>query len=149
MDLYYTGAWFHYLCKNVTVTHNAHKAMISDPTPGALQTEHADSTWIRSGYFMKWAVESSLGPQITLLCFGASHYLKERFQRIPPSSIPHSIALDPYGLFAVITEELSIQMDNTLWDLMSVFRNIESVSWVPTFLSALLIFIEYHNSCRR
>lgn len=89
--------------------------------------EQSDSTWLRSGYFMRWAVDQSRDSQVTLLCFGASHYLKERLQRIPLSSIPDSVALDPYSLFAIIAEELSIQMDNTVWDLMSVFRQIESV----------------------
>lgn len=72
-------------------------------------------------------MDSNHDPEVTLLCFGSSHYLKERLQRIPPSSISKSVALDPYSLFAIILEELSLQMDNTVWDVMGVFRDIELV----------------------
>ncbi|KAJ5760679.1 hypothetical protein N7520_007835 [Penicillium odoratum] len=123
---FYIGAWFHYLCKNVTVAHDFHgKAAISDPRPGAMRLEHGDSTWIRSGYFIRWKLNLNHDPEVTLLCFGASHCLKERLQQIPTSSIPNSLALDPYSLFAIILEELSLQMDNTVWDVMDVFRDIE------------------------
>ncbi|PIG82898.1 hypothetical protein AARAC_011528, partial [Aspergillus arachidicola] len=122
----YNCSWFHYLCKNITVTHDAHgKARISDPRPGAPQMQHGDSTWIRSGYFLRWAVGSNRDPEVTLLCFGASISLKGRLQDIPPSSIPTNVVRDPYSLFAIILEELSLQMDNTVWDVMDVFRHIE------------------------
>lgn len=122
------GSWFHYLCKNITVTHDAHgKARISDPRPGAPQMQHGDSTWIRLGYFLRWAVSWTRDPEVTLLCFGASISLKGRLQDIPPSSIPTNVVRDPYSLFAIILEELSLQMDNTVWDVMDVFRHIELV----------------------
>ncbi|GJP90844.1 uncharacterized protein AlacWU_03743 [Aspergillus niger] len=110
----YNCSWFHYLCKNITVTHDAHgNAQISDPRPGAPQMQHGDSTWIRSGYFLRWAVSSNRGPEVTLLCFEASKSLKERLKDISPSSIPTNVVRDPYSLFAIILEELSLQMDNT------------------------------------
>ncbi|XRM46719.1 hypothetical protein ABZX51_009748 [Aspergillus tubingensis] len=122
----YNCSWFHYLCKNITVTHDAHgNARISDPRPGAPQMQHGDSTWIRSGYFMRWAVSSNRGPEVTLLCFEASKSLKERLKDISSSSIPTTVVRDPYSLFAIIFEELSLQMDNTVWDVMDVFRQIE------------------------
>ncbi|PYH64274.1 uncharacterized protein BO88DRAFT_491489 [Aspergillus vadensis CBS 113365] len=122
----YNCSWFHYLCKNITVIHDAHgNARISDPRPGAPQMQHGDSTWIRSGYFLRWAVGSNCGPEVTLLCFEASKSLKERLKDISPSSIPTNVVHDPYSLFAIIFEELSLQMDNTVWDVMDVFRQIE------------------------
>jgi hypothetical protein len=46
------GAWFHYLCKNITVTRDAHgKAWISDSRPGAPQLKHGldvDTIWVFS-----------------------------------------------------------------------------------------------------
>lgn len=83
--------------------------------------QHGDSTWIRSGYFLRWAVSSNRGPEVTLLCFEASKSLKERLKDISPSSIPTNVVRDPYSLFAIILEELSLQMDNTVWDVMDVF----------------------------
>ncbi|KAJ9293509.1 hypothetical protein DTO271G3_7774 [Paecilomyces variotii] len=122
----YNCAWFHYLCKNITITRDSHdRAQISDPRPGAPQLQHGDSTWIRSGYFLRWAVDSSHDPEVTLVCFEASVSLKERLQQIPPSSISSSVIPDPYSLFAIILEELSLQMENTVWDVMDVFRQIE------------------------
>ncbi|BCR99689.1 uncharacterized protein AKAW2_50031S [Aspergillus luchuensis] len=122
----YNCSWFHYLCKNITVIHDAHgTARISDPRPGAPQMQHGDSTWIRSGYFLRWAVGPNCGPEVTLLCFEASKSLKERLKHISPSSIPTNVVRDPYSLFAIIFEELSLQMDNTVWDVMDVFRQIE------------------------
>ncbi|GKZ44962.1 hypothetical protein AbraIFM66951_007307 [Aspergillus brasiliensis] len=122
----YNCSWFHYLCKNITVTHDAHgNARISDPRPGAPQMQHGDSTWIRSGYFLRWAVSSNRGPEVTLLCFEASKSLQQRLQDLSPSSIPSNVVRDPYSLFAIILEELSLQMDNTVWDVMDVFRQIE------------------------
>ncbi|GFF58026.1 hypothetical protein IFM62136_03646 [Aspergillus lentulus] len=122
----YNCAWFHYLCKNITVARDAHgKAWISDPRPGAPQLKHGDWTWIRSGYFLRWAVDSKQDPEVTLICFGASISLKERLQQIPSSSISNSVVRDPYSLFAIILEELSLQMDNTVWDVLDVFRHIE------------------------
>ncbi|KAA8651688.1 uncharacterized protein ATNIH1004_000584 [Aspergillus tanneri] len=122
----YNCAWFHYLCKNITITRDAlGRAWISDPRPGAPQLQHGDSTWIRSGYFLRWAVGSNRDPEVTLLCFGASLSLEERLQQIPPQSISSSVIHDTYSLFAIILEELSLQMDNTVWDVMDVFRHIE------------------------
>jgi hypothetical protein len=122
------GAWFHYLCKNITVTRDAHgNAWISDPRPGAPQLKHGDWTWIRCGYLLRWAVDSNHEPEVTLICFGASISLKERLQQIPSSSISNSVVRDPYSLFAIILGELSLQMDNTVWDVLDVFRHIELV----------------------
>ncbi|KAF4152776.1 hypothetical protein CNMCM6069_001601 [Aspergillus lentulus] len=102
----YNCAWFHYLCKNITVARDAHgKAWISDPRPGAPQLKHGD--WTNADLF--WGVNS----------------LKERLQQIPSSSISNSVVRDPYSLFAIILEELSLQMDNTVWDVLDVFRHIE------------------------
>ncbi|EAW16749.1 uncharacterized protein NFIA_000930 [Aspergillus fischeri NRRL 181] len=122
----YNCAWFHYLCKNITVTRDAHgKASISDPGPGAPQLKHGDLTWIRSGYFLRWAVGSNRDPEVTLICFEPSISLKERLQQIPSSSISNSVVRDPYSLFAIVLEELSLQMDNTVGDVLNVFQHIE------------------------
>lgn len=73
-------------------------------------------------------MDSARDPEVTLICFEASISLKERLQQIPPSSISSSVVRDPYSLFAIILEELSLQMDNTVWDVMDVFRHIEFVT---------------------
>jgi hypothetical protein len=129
------GALFHYLCKNITVTRDAHgKTWISDPRPGAPRLKHGDWTWIRSGYFLRWAMDSDREPEVRLIRFGASISLKERLQQIPSSSISNSVVLDPYSLLAIILEELSLQMDSTVWDVLDDFRHNELVFWTPTLV---------------
>jgi hypothetical protein len=122
------GSFFHYLCKNITISRDADgKTWIAEPIPGAPQVEQGDSSWIRSGYFLRWAVDSNSDPEVTLICFEGSGYIKERFEHIPPSLILSSVVLDPYSLFAIILDDLSLQMDNTVWKLLEVFRPIELV----------------------
>lgn len=125
----FQGSWFHYLCKNVTIAEDSDgKSSISDPRQNEPKLEHSDSTWIRSGYFLHWAEDSNSDPEVTLLCFESSPYLKERLRQIPPTSISTSVALDPYSLFVIVMEELSLQMDDTVWEVMDIFRNVELVS---------------------
>lgn len=105
---------------------------------------------MRSGYFLRWAVDSATNPEVTLICFDSSFYLKERFQQVPPSAIPMTAILDPYSLFVIILEELSLQMDNVVWDVTSVFRGVELVNpaqIIPTQLR--LTLSEYFDDCEK
>ncbi|KAJ5984403.1 hypothetical protein N7481_006502 [Penicillium waksmanii] len=146
------GAWFHYLCKNVNVTGSSQKPAIAEPNlkEGIPVLDQSDSSWIRSGYFLRWAVDSATNPEITLICFDSSFYLKERFQQVPPSAIPMTAIPDPYSLFVIILEELSLQMDNVVWNVMSVFRGVELVNLAPTVSTRLRLTLpEYFDDCKK
>lgn len=123
------GAWFHYLCKNVTLNRENGNVKIYDPVPGQKfpPLAQGDSSWIRSGYFLRWSNDHSSDSEVTLVCFESLLQLKLRFQNMQASSVGNSIARDPYSLFAIIFEQLADQMDATVWDLMDVFRPIELV----------------------
>ena len=126
------GSWFHYLCKNVTLYRraNAH-VWIGDPRQGVPQLRQADATWIRAGFFLRWIAEPDRPPQVTLICFEASSSLKQRFGRLQSMAACNDALNDPYSLFAVILDELSLQLDNTVWNLSEVFRGIELVRQGP------------------
>lgn len=118
------------MCKNVTIAEDSDgKSSISDPRQDEPKLEHSDSTWIRSGYFLRWAEDSSRGPEVTLLCFESSPFLKERLQQISPTSISTTVALDPYSLFVIVMEELSLQIDDTVWGAVNIFRDVELVPY--------------------
>lgn len=54
--------------------------------------------------------------------------MKERFRMISPSSMLTGAVSDPFTLFVIILEELSLQMNNTFINVGDVFRQIEEVS---------------------
>jgi hypothetical protein len=121
------GAWFHFLCKSVSVKHANDEAWISDPRPGLSQMDHADGTWIRSGFFLQWKRSGKNPPQITLLCFEASSVLKSRLYKLPFATVNESAARDPLSLFVIILDDLSRQLNLTVWDVSSVFGEVETV----------------------
>ena len=122
------GSWFHYLCKNITVHREAdEQPSVYDPRTGGRQQEYADWTWIRSGYILRWAENTDRRPQVTFICFGASLSLEQRFRRLPSSPLCRSVTDDPYSLFAIVLDDLSLQMDNTVWGISDVFGSIELV----------------------
>lgn len=90
-----------------------------------------DGTWNRSGFFLRWAnpdqANTNRDPEVTLICFQAPDFLRQRLLQIPTLSFCRGVVLDPHCLFVVILNELSRQMDHTTWDLSDVFRDIETV----------------------
>jgi hypothetical protein len=73
---------------------------------------------------------------MTLICFGASISLQQRFERLASNSTWRDAVHGPYNLFVIILDELFIQADGLVWSLSDVFRAIEEVS---TVLSPLLV----------
>jgi hypothetical protein len=64
---------------------------------------------------------------VTLICFGASRQLKQRFEHfLQPMAWQDSLD-DPYSLFAVVLDEFSLQLDATVWSVSRVFGRIETV----------------------
>jgi hypothetical protein len=109
--------------------------------PGAsIHHNQMDWSWIRAGFFLKWFPLSSSYPSnhtcMTLICFGASISLQQRFERLASNSTWRDAVHDPYNLFVIILDELFIQADGLVWSLSDVFRAIEEVS---TVLSPLLV----------
>lgn len=119
------GAWFHFMCKNLEIQADA----FGNPSVAGNRSQ-ADWQWIKSGFFLKWGPVNSVTrkPSVTCICFAASAALEQRFQML--LSKPHcdQILKDPYVVFGVILEQLFVQMDSQVWNVLSVFRQIEQVS---------------------
>jgi hypothetical protein len=109
-----------------------------------------DWSWIRAGFFLKWfPLDSSNASNhscTTLICFGASISLQQRFERLASNSTWTDAVCDPYNLFVIILDELFIQADGLVWNLSDVFRAIEEVS---TVLPPLLVHFQYHIDADR
>ncbi|KFY83638.1 hypothetical protein V498_07911 [Pseudogymnoascus sp. VKM F-4517 (FW-2822)] len=123
-------SWFHFLCKNVTVRlFEGLDPQIVNPHHDSLPQSQADWSWIRAGFFLKWL--PSQGPNssnqscVTLICFGASIQLQQRFERLASNSAWRDAVSDPYNLFVIILDELFLQMDGIVWNLSDTFRAIE------------------------
>jgi hypothetical protein len=124
------GSWFHYLCKNITLRHQADGASwIADPRQGqdVPRLRQADWTWVRSGYFLRWRAKPNSNTEVTLICFEAASDLKQRFRHLKlPESCENALN-DPWSLFVVVLDELFLQMSRTVWDVSHVFGDIEMV----------------------
>ncbi|PGH17453.1 hypothetical protein AJ79_01053 [Helicocarpus griseus UAMH5409] len=122
-------AWFHYLCKNIT-THRSpanNQVYISGVLSGEPQFTQGDDSWILCKYFLRWdsGPESASAGQVTLICFGVPPLsnLRLRLSRLP--STWEEVLIDPYALFVIALDELSVQQDALVWGLNDIFRGME------------------------
>ncbi|KAL2862623.1 uncharacterized protein BJX67DRAFT_385431 [Aspergillus lucknowensis] len=121
----YRCCWFNFLCKNITVQEAPESGLlIRGPSYGVPELRQSDLTWIRSGFFLRWPIDSKLESHLTLISFGCDT-ASQRLRRISLGAVRDGVLRDPLSLFVVILHELSAQMDRTVWDLSDVFRGIE------------------------
>jgi hypothetical protein len=64
---------------------------------------------------------------VTLVCFGPSHPLVNRFLRLAAHDGWRDAVADPYGLFVIVLNELFLNTSGILWRLSDVFRSFEMV----------------------
>lgn len=123
------------------------QAWISDPRQEALRQDQADWTWARSGFFLRWTRSQNHPRQVTMLCFETSSLLQQRQRSLSSAAVLESSLIDPLSLFVIVVNDLSRQMDIAVWDISSIFGNIESVS-VPA--EASVVRCSYLSKpCRR
>ncbi|TKA61518.1 hypothetical protein B0A49_08339 [Cryomyces minteri] len=94
-DEHGTGtSWFHFLAKNLTVQRLDNRLRIVDPYPSShpLHRSQVSYNWIKSGYFLSSGSAGNAG--VTLVCFGASQALVQRFERL----LPHPAWEDSFNL---------------------------------------------------
>lgn len=76
---------------------------------------------------MKW---NKTGGNIFLCCFGTFPKIEDRLRRFVENTDNVRTALyDPYTLYVIILDELHAQMDQAVWDLISVFNGAERVRY--------------------
>jgi hypothetical protein len=166
------SAWFHFLCKNITVERNPanprhveiRNQNFRSDTKGLSQE---DFSWIRSAFFLK--VESPgegekkmhypgiLTPTdnnhtngtVTLICFGASDALRNRFAGLLKHRVWEDVFMDPWVLLDITLDELYLQMDAISWSLSEVFGGMESRvltrAQVPGHAAERIDFVGMHN----
>ena len=124
------GAWFHFLSKDIGVAEDQNGIpLIRDRSPLQSPLSQSDYGWSRAGFFLTWtsATDCSASSSLTLICFGAQPSLVRRFESMKLPTDWKGSSIDPYSLFAVVLNDLFLQVDGTLWSLASVFRHIELV----------------------
>jgi hypothetical protein len=140
MKLTLQACWLHYLCKSVDIEDGSNGVeefpQITDHHPDQEIELHKLSqqnwTWLRAGFFLKWGPPKKRTPNgtlinpVTLLCFGASQAMKNRFGRVP-NGPTWRMDIDPFQLFVIVLDELFQEMDKQVWNLSDVFRGIEHV----------------------
>ncbi|OJJ56152.1 hypothetical protein ASPSYDRAFT_157429 [Aspergillus sydowii CBS 593.65] len=117
--------WFNYLCKNITVIPGP-EPVIADPRiKDSNAIRQSDFTWMKSAFFLRWPIDPTASPGISLICFGG-HMVINRLQTLTYSAVKNGIIHDPLSLFVVILNRLSAHMNNAVWDLSKVFAGIET-----------------------
>ncbi|KAL2354960.1 hypothetical protein BJ546DRAFT_1061247 [Cryomyces antarcticus] len=119
-------SWFHFLAKNLTVQKLDNRLRIVDPYPSShpLHRSQVSYNWIKSGYFLSSGGTGNAG--VTLVCFGASQALVQRFERLLSHPAWEDVLREPFVLYEIVVDELYLQLDNLAWSLADVFREIES-----------------------
>lgn len=117
-------SWFHFLCKNVTISQLENEAArIADPRGTALS--QGDWTWLRTSVFLRWTSCKDVAKAcVTLIVFSAPFELIDRCQRLWDQN-PESILVDPFSLFAICADEMFLQSQGVLSSLQSVFGGVE------------------------
>ena len=64
---------------------------------------------------------------MTLICFGASAALEQRFESLSSNPQWEKVLQDPYILYAIVLDELFLQMDRQVWTVSEVFGKVERV----------------------
>lgn len=147
-DINNIASWFHYLCKNIDVREpyssnpsTIQKIVESHPAnPNPLSQENW--TWLRSAFYLKSGGPEnnpvnhgqSPKPCTTLICFGGSNSLQERFSGLGSSPNWNQCLDAPYNLFVVVLDELFLEMDDQAWRIAGVFRGIEHVRILAPWL---------------
>ena len=95
-----------------------------------IQQSQYDGSWVRAGFFLEWVpVSSTLEHQTTLICFGASETLVNRFERLNTTSTRWKDAVaDPYLLFGIVLSDLFLHVESIIYDVSQVFRSVEMVT---------------------
>jgi len=136
--------WYHFLCKNINTEQDPLKPQyvtIKNPVykPNFKGQSQADFSWIRAAFFLKFEnaktddEDPSVKKSITLICFGASESLFERFSRLRERAEWNEALQDPIVLFDIVLDELYLQLDGVSWNLNEVYGDMERVR--PLYLA--------------
>ncbi|EME84380.1 uncharacterized protein MYCFIDRAFT_207257 [Pseudocercospora fijiensis CIRAD86] len=115
-------AWSHFLCKDVKSHWHQNQPRRSPYTDKAATD---GPRWRRCDAFLHVRNRSDGSECVTLLCFGASQPLVERFNRLLGNASWTDVVKEPFLLFSIVYEDLYTQLDTIAWTLADVFRPVE------------------------
>ena len=124
-----TSSWFHFLCKNIPLGHDANgfpvvQGVTASPGFPMSTLPHADYSWIRAGFFLRARNDGD----VLLVCFGAPLRVRTRIEEFVAGGAWEQVALAPYVLFDLVLEGLYFEVDETLWKMNQVFGPLEHAS---------------------
>ncbi|RYP55739.1 hypothetical protein DL769_010059 [Monosporascus sp. CRB-8-3] len=129
-----TNTWFHFLCKNISISNDSgngpevayHRG--ADPlardSPSHIRLPQADYSYLRSGFFLRTTADAGT----TLACFGASPQVRARLQEFIAHSSRNDAIAEPYLLLDLIIDGLFQDVDKIVWNMRTVFGALEHLT---------------------
>lgn len=115
-------SWFHFLSKNIDVKQEGTQAPEVHNRAAAMgnmksRLPQADYSYHRSGFFLRVDSEDD----VTLVCFGATSRVRKRLADFIAAKAWGDVATEPYVLFDLVLDGLYAQVDDTVWNMNTVF----------------------------
>ncbi|KAJ5709907.1 hypothetical protein N7493_009499 [Penicillium malachiteum] len=120
--------WFHFLCKDIpTKETNGDMKIKRKKKQVTIDPRQADTEWVHSSYCLKVTRSSELKKttSVTLLTFGSSNNLFERFGIASQYMSHEEILKHPYSLLNVAFEVLHEQIDELAWKVADLYAPAE------------------------
>ncbi|KAK7751013.1 hypothetical protein SLS62_006998 [Diatrype stigma] len=158
-----TRTWFHFLCKNITVSNDrgnpgityhpgADLAAARHPplnSSGQAPLPQADYSYVRSGFFL----QTTPGGGTTLACFGCTPQVEARLKGFTARGDLHGdVSAEPYILLDIILDGLFQEVDGNVWKMNDVFGAREHLTLVlaharneQRHIGKKMPFVELHN----
>jgi hypothetical protein len=105
---------------------------------------HEDHSWLRSGFFLR--MEPG-GRSTTLVCFGATPYVRERLENWIESGAWDEVMREPLALLDLVMDGLFQEVDNTVWKMVDVFGPMEYVSLPRLALLTVFCWLRERACC--
>ncbi|RYP82713.1 hypothetical protein DL770_005525 [Monosporascus sp. CRB-9-2] len=129
-----TNTWFHFLCKNISISndsgngpevvYNRGADTLARDSPDHNPLPQADYSYLRSGFFLRTTADAGT----TLACFGASPRVRARLQGFIAHSSRNDAIAEPYLLLDLIIDGLFQDVDDNVWNMGTVFGALEHLT---------------------
>lgn len=78
--------------------------------------------WTNRSFFLHVTNHHVDSPEITLICFNPSPFLTDDLTHLAARTNCSQILLNPYILLEIVSYDLYMQLDTTLWELRRIFQ---------------------------
>ncbi|RYP11974.1 hypothetical protein DL767_011543 [Monosporascus sp. MG133] len=129
-----TNTWFHFLCKNISISNDSGNGPevvysrganpLARASPNHNPLPQADYSYLRSGFFLRTTADAGT----TLACFGASPQVRARLQGFIAHSSRNDAIAEPYLLLDLIIDGLFKDVDDNVLNMGTVFGALEHLT---------------------